>query len=54
MSVLLIIVKAVLLTAFAFAAFISLAFALGVDPFPAANSIGCGANAPHLCLITIV
>lgn len=54
MSILLIIVKAVMLVAFAVAVFMGLAFALGVDPSPGSGALGCGAQAPHLCLITIV
>ena len=54
MATLFIIVKAIMLVGFAFAAFFGLAMALGVNLLPDASVATCGAVAPQLCLFTIV
>ncbi|MEM9616446.1 MAG: hypothetical protein AAF936_00660 [Pseudomonadota bacterium] len=54
MSAVLLISKTILLIGFAFAVFLGLAMALGVDPSPLAESAGCATKTPHLCLFTIV
>lgn len=54
MSILLVIAKSVLLVVVAIAAFMSLAYALGVDPLPGSGVIGCDAATLRLCLFTIV
>lgn len=54
MSAVLLISKTVMLIVFAIALFFGMAMALGVDPSPLAETTGCAAKTPHLCLFTIV